>query len=81
MILVDIHVPETNGIYDFELDETAPVGEIIEAAAELVACREGIQCGRKEHMHLYAFRKERILDRTLSLEKQGIGSGERLILF
>lgn len=81
MILVDIQVPETNGIYDFELDENVPVGEIAENAAGLAACREGMEyCGR-EPMYLYALQGERILDASLSLKEQGIGSGERLILF
>ncbi len=35
MILVDIQVPEIDGIYDFELDEDMAAGEAARAAAEL----------------------------------------------
>ena len=47
MILVDIQVPEIDGIYDFELDEDMAAGEAARAAAELTALWEGIFAGNR----------------------------------
>lgn len=79
MILVDIQVPEVDGIYDFELDEDTAAGEIARAAAELTALWEGLLAGEK--MSLYAVERGIVLKDELTLKQQGIGNGERLILF
>lgn len=79
MILVDIQVPEVDGIYDFELDEDMAAGEAARAAAELTALWEGIFAG--ESMSLYAQERGIVLKDELTLRQQGIGNGERLILF
>ena len=79
MILVDIQVPEIDGIYDFELDEDMAAGEAARAAAELTALWEGIFAG--ESMSLYARERGIVLKDELTLRQQGLGNGERLILF
>ena len=36
MILVEIHVPAMNRAYDFQLDENADIGSVIDELAELI---------------------------------------------
>lgn len=81
MILVDILIPAVNRTYDFELDEERTTGEVVEKAAHLTACAEGMKECAADNMFLYAFQRERLLDKALSLKEQGIQSGETLILF
>ncbi len=40
MILVEIHVPAMNRAYDFQLDENADIGSVIDELAELIARKE-----------------------------------------
>lgn len=80
MILVDIQVPSINQIYDFELDEEMPVGELIRSVSEIIAEKENMDYCREDEMKLYDLEHEKILNEVYSLEKQGIRSGEKLVL-
>lgn len=81
MILVDIQVPAVSETYDFELDENVPAGELIPQIAALTAERENMEWSRDSKMQLYAFCHGGILNQELPLKKQGVKSGEKLILF
>ncbi|MBO5055887.1 MAG: hypothetical protein J6C64_05990 [Lachnospiraceae bacterium] len=81
MILVDIYVPAVNEIYDFELNENLPAGDLIPQIAALTAKQENMEWNCDAEMHLYAFCHGGILNQELSLKRQGVKSGERLILF
>lgn len=81
MILVDIQVPAVNETYDFELDENLPAGDLIPQIAALAARQENMEWNRSTEMCLYAFHHGGILNQELSLKKQGVKSGEKLILF
>lgn len=80
MILVDVQVPAVNQTYDFELDEEMPVGELIREVTEIIAQKEKMDYSRGDKMYLYAMWHESILNDAYSLKKQGIKSGEKLIL-
>ena len=43
MIIVNIKVPALEKEYNFSLDETAPVGDLIEEIAEQIEQKEGVQ--------------------------------------
>lgn len=81
MILVDIQVPAVSEIYDFELDESVPAGDLISQIAALAAGREGMKWSCNEKLYLYSLGHGGILDDSLPLKNQGVKSGERLILF
>ncbi|MBD5500127.1 MAG: hypothetical protein HDR10_02820 [Lachnospiraceae bacterium] len=80
MILVDIQVPAIDRIYDFELDEEMPVGELIKEVTETIAQKEKMDYDKDDKMHLYAMWHECMLKDMYSLKSQGIRNGERLIL-
>lgn len=80
MILVDIQVPSMNQVYDFELDEEMPVGELIREVMEIIAQKEKADYEKEDKMYLYAIQHECILKEGDSLKSQQIRSGERLVL-
>lgn len=80
MILLDVQVPSLNKIYDFELEEEIPVGELIVKIMEIIAQKEGLECCMEDKMYLYAMGSETLLNDACSLKQQGIRGGERLYL-
>lgn len=80
MILVDIQVPAVDRIYDFELDEEMPAGELIKEVIKIITQKEKMDYDEDDKMYLYAMQHESILKDDCSLKNQGIVSGERLIL-
>lgn len=81
MILVDIWVLLLDHTYDFTLNEQVRVGDLLEEIMDQVSRKEQLQWqGKPEELLLYAVKKEQILENGLSLQGQGIGSGEQLLL-
>ena len=78
--MVDVLVPILDRIYDFELDEERPVGELLGEMLSVIEEREGMQFSQKEALQLYFFRGEGILRKNANMEGQGVKSGDRLIL-
>lgn len=81
MIVVDVKVPGLEKVYNMNVEEKAPVSELIEEIAELIAQKEHIALdGDITEMVLGSvdrgvqFRKDR------SLSDYGIGGGAELIL-
>lgn len=80
MILVDIHVPMLDRVYDFELDEEAEVERLIEDILVLIMEQEQLSCKNNKDMCLYALGCETMLEPEKSLKQQGVCAGEQLIL-
>lgn len=80
MILVDIQVPMLDRVFDFELDEEAETGKLIEDISLLIARQEHLNCKNIENMCLYALGQEGIIEKTRTLKQQGVKAGDRLIL-
>lgn len=81
MITVDVYVPYLNVSYDFNLDETAPVGLIVEELASLVCLKERWPVSsRASQLELFAVAGKTALHKDESLLDAGVRSGQRLIL-
>lgn len=80
MILVDIHVPMLDRVYDFELDEESKVERLIEDILVLITQQEQLTCKNNKDIYLYALGREKVLEAGKSLKQQGVCAGERLIL-
>lgn len=80
MIMVDVQVPVLNKVYDFELDEEMPAGELVRKVTEIISEKEKMGYDPEDKMYLYAMRNEKILNESHSLKQQGVRGGERLVL-
>lgn len=81
MILVEVYVPSFHKEYDFELDENAKVGILIEEIAEMISQKE--QCeisGDMEELMLCIPEKQSILSKNVSLQESGVHTGSRIML-
>lgn len=80
MILVDVYVPVLDGKYDFELNEETKTEILISEVISLIEQKERL--GRKiaKNRFFYDLERERMLKRDENLMKQGVKSGDRLIL-
>lgn len=81
MILVDVQVPALDKVFDFELDEEVKIKSLLDEIPELIAKKQKKQMHSGEKMYLFALERELLLREELTLKEQGIGNGERLILF
>ena len=79
MILIDVLVPPIDRIYDFEVDEDIDVESLREKIETLVSKKEKI-IFNADGRELFLYRKGDFLKGHLSLAKQGILNGDRLIL-
>lgn len=81
MILVDIYVPSLDRNYDFQLNENAGVGTIIEEISEMVGQKERSRIvGDVEKLTLCDKRQKYVLDKEKTLAECGISTGSSLIL-
>ena len=80
MILVDIEVPATDSVYDFELDEEIPVKALIEEIVKILMQKEKYIGRAEEKLYLYAYFGECLLCDEKSLKQQGVKTGEKLFL-
>lgn len=81
MILVDIYVPSLDRNYDFQLNENAGVGTIIEEIGEMVGQKERSRIvGDVAKLALCDKRKKSVLDKERTLAECGIFTGSSLIL-
>lgn len=81
MIFVDVYVPSLDKEYDFNLDEHATVGVLIEEIAEMISQKE--QCkimGNTEDLMLCLQDVGGILLNHQTLEEGGVHTGSRIIL-
>lgn len=81
MILVDVYVPSVNREYDFNVNEHAAVGEIIDEIASMVAQKEQSDLkGHSDELVLCNMDMQMILHPDKTLAEAGVITGNRLIL-
>lgn len=80
MILIEVQVPALAGSYDFECDERTQVEKLIKEIISLIEEKERIPCKDRKERYLYIPGQRRFLKMDEELEKQGVKSGDRLVL-
>lgn len=81
MILLELYFQELNQQYDVHLDETLPVGGLIDDLVELIAQKEHLTLSKNPGMFLlYDDSTKRIMHPQTTLSENGIRSGQRMIL-
>ncbi|MCM1126868.1 MAG: EsaB/YukD family protein [Lachnospiraceae bacterium] len=80
MILIEVCVPALDESYDFECDEKTAVETLVEEIISLIEEKEKIPCREREGRCLYVSGQGRFLKGEEGMEKQGINSGDKLIL-
>ena len=81
MILVDIYVPSVNTTYDFQLMDSVPVQTVIEEIAEMVGQKEQCQIvGDIADLVLVDNKRQKVLDKEMTLYECGIQTGDQLML-
>lgn len=81
MILVDIYIPSLNRAYDFQVDENAPVENLMREIGEMLGNQT--KAGKKpsaDSFFLFSMEQEQILQGKASLKACGVKNGTRLIL-
>lgn len=81
MVLVDIYVPSLDKTYDFQLDESASVENLIAEIAEMIGneTRSGGKLAA-EKFFLCSMKQEKILQKKRTLQDYDIQNGCRLML-
>ncbi|MDE7249632.1 MAG: EsaB/YukD family protein [Lachnospiraceae bacterium] len=80
MILIEVQVPALDGSYDFECIEQTRVDKLIEEMISLIEEKEKLPCKDRTERYLYIPEQRRFLKMDEELGKQGIKSGDRLVL-
>ena len=81
MILVELYFQELNQEFDAHLDETLPIGSLIDSLVELIAQREHLSLSKKPGLFLLCdSESKRILHPQTTLSENGIHSGQKLLL-
>lgn len=81
MILVELYFQELNQQYDVHLDETLPIGSLLDSLVELISQKEHLPMSKEAGMFLLCDTDtKRILHPETTLAENGIRSGQRLLL-
>ncbi|WP_455713944.1 hypothetical protein [Anaerosporobacter sp.] len=81
MIQMDLYVPSLNKKYNFNLNETALIGTIMDELTEMICQKEQCTlCGEVSELMLISIDKKEVLQRQQTLEQYGIMTGSRLML-
>lgn len=81
MILVELFYQGLNQEYDVHMDETLPVGNVIETVVDLIAQKEHLPLAKEPGLFLLCDpQTSRVLHPKTTLSENGIGSGHRLML-
>ena len=81
MILLELYFQELNREYDVQLDESLPVGGLIDDLVELIAQKEHLTLDKNPGLFLmYDKANRRILHPHTTLSENGIQSGQQLVL-
>ena len=81
MIIVNVHIPALEKIYDFSVEEKARISDLIEELVELVAQKESISfSGSLDAMALCIIEKGEQCAGDKCLNDYGVCGGAELIL-
>ncbi len=81
MIIVDISVPVIGKQYNFRLEETAAIREILPEITEVICQKEGYaDPGDIRSLELMFLDREVFMDKERSLSSYGVVNGSRLML-
>lgn len=81
MIQMDLYVPSLNKKYNFDLNETALIGTIMDELTEMICQKEQCAlCGEASELMLISIDRREVLQRQQTLEQYGIMTGSRLML-
>ena len=81
MILVDIFVPSIDMNYDFQLNDTVPVSQVIEEIAQMIEQKEHMKVmGDIRNLMLCNRYTNEILNPGISLRENEVKSGYSLML-
>lgn len=82
MILVDLQVVSLDRHYQFSLDETKSVLELITEIKDILCQKEKCEMlGEDDDLMLCSVTQSSILKKNRTLSDQGVRSAERLMLF
>lgn len=80
MILIEVQVPALDGSYDFECAKQIQVDKLVKEIISLIEEKEKLPCKDKKERYLYIPEQRRFLKMDEELGKQGVKSGDRLVL-
>ena len=81
MVLVEIYVPALNRQYDFKLEETVYIADILEElGGMLIPAKDQKYQEKVEDLLLCSYKNARILPLDATLKQEGITNGARLVL-
>ncbi|MCD7981723.1 MAG: EsaB/YukD family protein [Clostridiales bacterium] len=81
MILVEVYFNLFHRTYDFKVDETAPVGDIIGQMIHVIAQKERIPVGREPGFFMLgSLEQKKLFHPTTTLSENGVRSGMSLFL-
>lgn len=81
MIMVDVVVPSIGRTYNFNLEESAKISELIVEIAEVICQKESCTLeGRADRFNLCSIADAKILSPDGSLSQYGITHGSQLML-
>lgn len=81
MILVEVMVPAVNEQYDFKVDETAFIADVVDEIGEIIiSARSGEAPKQIEDLILCDNESKRVLPMDLTLKQCNIGNGASLTI-
>ena len=81
MVLVEIYVAAIDKNYDFRLDTTAAIGDVIEEICDVVNQKEDNEVKfDRDNLVLSVVSNEIVMNRSLTLNDYNVISGMKLIL-
>lgn len=80
MILVDIYIPALNQSFDFQVDETEPVGNIVVEVADMIGNRMKSPSVEHEKLVLCSVEKGEMIPKNITPQKYGMKNGCKLFL-
>ena len=80
MIIVEIKVPALDKIYDFQLEEDIPLGEVRKEIAEIICRKEQISLeGNEEELLMWNANGQKLLLENTAYEN-GLKTGDCILL-
>lgn len=81
MILVDIYIPSLDETFDFKVDETAKITNVVQEISEMMCKKYKTELNeRSENFFLCSAEQSIVLNGESTLEENGIVNGCRLFM-